>query len=100
MITFNVRDQEPNILPSKKDLFSFGDQLNPVTQSLDSTLSVDLLVGRLILDLPHIAYARIGEKLRIGNMKDYPFLNLNSVKATPCIESEAAETARKELYQS
>ncbi|GFS60628.1 hypothetical protein NPIL_116891 [Nephila pilipes] len=78
-----------NILPGKKDLYSFDNELNPVTQSLgmitvdlqieealannnyvliipDSSQQVDLLVGRPFLDLPHIAYARIGEELRIG----------------------------------
>ncbi|GFS95552.1 hypothetical protein NPIL_412891 [Nephila pilipes] len=70
------------------DLYSFGDQLNPVTQSLgmitvdlqieealannvyvfivpDSTQPVGLLVGRPFLDLPHIAYSRISEESRI-----------------------------------
>ncbi|GFT22396.1 uncharacterized protein NPIL_105441 [Nephila pilipes] len=91
-----------NILSCKKDLYSFSNQLNPVTQSLgmitvdlqieealannfhvfivpDSTHPVHLLVGCLFLHLPYIAYARIGGKLRIGYMKDYPFLNLNNI---------------------
>ncbi|GFU41751.1 hypothetical protein NPIL_631061 [Nephila pilipes] len=127
MITFSVRNQESstsntyrlNILSCKKNLYSSGNQLNPVTQSLglitvdlqieealanivyvfivpDSTQPVDLLVGGPFLDLPHVAYARIGEELRIGYVKDYQFLNLHIVKATPCIESKAAETARSE----
>ncbi|GFU32379.1 uncharacterized protein NPIL_83911 [Nephila pilipes] len=82
-----------NILSYKKYLFPPGDQLNPVTQSLgmitvdlqieealannayvfivpDSTQPIDLLIGRPFLDLPHIAYARIGEELRIGCVKE------------------------------
>ncbi|GFU09347.1 hypothetical protein NPIL_128291 [Nephila pilipes] len=105
------------------DLYSFGDQLNPVTQNLgmitvdlqieealannvyafivpDSTQPVDLLIGRPFLGLPHIDYARIGGELRIRYVKEYPFLNLNSVKATPCIESKTAETARNELIKA
>ncbi|GFT00261.1 hypothetical protein NPIL_645011 [Nephila pilipes] len=73
-----------NILPCKKDIYSFGSQLSPATQSLgvtivkfqieevleknihvlgvpDSTQTVELLVGRPFLDLAHIAYAKIGE---------------------------------------
>ncbi|GFS66551.1 CCHC-type domain-containing protein [Nephila pilipes] len=82
------RNLELNILPCKKDLYSFGNQFNPVTQSLgmitvdlqieealanniyvfivpDSTPLIDLLVGHPFLDLLRIAYARIDEKLRI-----------------------------------
>ncbi|GFT95030.1 hypothetical protein NPIL_613871 [Nephila pilipes] len=66
----------------------------------DSTQPGNLLAGHLFLDLPHIAYSRIGEELRIGYLKDKPFLNLSSVKATPYIESKAAETVRKNLSKS
>ncbi|GFU25807.1 CCHC-type domain-containing protein [Nephila pilipes] len=81
-----------NILSGNKNLFSFSDQLNPVTQSLgmiivdeieealannvyvfivpDSTQPIDLLVGRPFLDLPHIAYTRIGEEFRIGYVEE------------------------------
>ncbi|GFU03884.1 glycine receptor subunit alpha-3, partial [Nephila pilipes] len=60
----------------------------------NSTQPVDLLVGRPFLDLLPIAHIRIGDELRIGYVKDYLFLNLNSIKTTPCIESKGAETAR------
>ncbi|GFS99783.1 hypothetical protein NPIL_55041 [Nephila pilipes] len=66
---------------------------------LDLTQPVVLLVELPFLDLTHIAYARIGEQLRIGYVKDYPFLNLNSVKATLCIESKAGEIVRSELIK-
>ncbi|GFS73641.1 uncharacterized protein NPIL_397691 [Nephila pilipes] len=84
-----ARNLELNILPHKKDIYLFGNQLNPITQSLgmitvdlqieealannvyvfivpDTTPPVDFLVGRPFLDLPHIVQARIGEELRIG----------------------------------
>ncbi|GFU24058.1 hypothetical protein NPIL_585121 [Nephila pilipes] len=50
---------ELNILPYKTNLYLS-----------DSTQPVDLLVGRPFLDLPHIAYARIGAELRIGYVKE------------------------------
>ncbi|GFU48804.1 uncharacterized protein NPIL_280181 [Nephila pilipes] len=117
-----ARNLELKILPCKKDLYSFGNELNPIMQSLGvitidlqieevlannisvftvpgSTQPVDLLVGRLFLDSSRIDYARIGGELLIRYVKDYPFINLNSVKATPCIESKAAETIRSEFIK-
>ncbi|GFU25848.1 hypothetical protein NPIL_157921 [Nephila pilipes] len=65
----------------------------------DSTEPVDLLVERPFLDLAYIAYIKVVEELQFGYVKDYPFLNLISVKVTSRIESKAAETARSKLIK-
>jgi len=105
-----------NISSCEKDLFGFGSQNYP-TKSLgaaivdlkiddvtakdipvlivpDSAQPVDLLVGRTFLDLPYIAYARVGDNLHIGYAKDYPFIELDCVEENSCIKLKADETTK------
>ncbi|GBO16207.1 Retrovirus-related Pol polyprotein from transposon 17.6 [Araneus ventricosus] len=42
---------------------------------LDEAQPVDLIIGRTWLDLPHIAYTRIGDRVHIGYREDEPFRN-------------------------
>ncbi|GBM35076.1 hypothetical protein AVEN_203238-1 [Araneus ventricosus] len=41
----------------------------------DNAQSVDLIIGRTWLDLPHIAYTKIGERVHIGYQEDELFGN-------------------------
>ncbi|GBM35301.1 hypothetical protein AVEN_38166-1 [Araneus ventricosus] len=41
----------------------------------DDTQSVDLIIGRIWLDLPHIAYTNIGKRVHIGYREDELFRN-------------------------
>ncbi|GBM30432.1 hypothetical protein AVEN_109542-1 [Araneus ventricosus] len=41
----------------------------------DEAQPVDLIIGRTWLDLPHIAYTRIGKRIYIGYREDEPFRN-------------------------
>lgn len=106
-----------HISPCIKDLYSFGNQTNPVTQSLGASMvdleidgvvgkdvnilivsdvaqPVDLLVGRTFLDLPYIAYARVGENLHIGYAEDYPFINLECNEGNTKVKIKATETVQ------
>ncbi|GFU48183.1 hypothetical protein NPIL_85911 [Nephila pilipes] len=98
-----------NIISYKKDTYSFGSQLNPVTQSLDvmvinlqiedafrkifvlfvpDTIQPVDLFGEF-LDLPYFAYAKTGEILHIRYVEDFPFINLGCIEVTPCVELKA-----------
>ncbi|GFS62922.1 CCHC-type domain-containing protein [Nephila pilipes] len=111
------------ISPCKTNIFSFGNQLNPVSQSLgatvidfqiedvvgkdiyvlivpDSTQPVDLIVGRPFLDLSYIAYARVGEKLHIGYAKDYPFINSDYIDVANNNQPELYSVSSNELDEA
>ncbi|GBM36113.1 hypothetical protein AVEN_179109-1 [Araneus ventricosus] len=62
----------------------------------DYAQSVDLIIGRTWLDLPHIAYTKIGERVHIGYREDELFRNFPiDEKVTPiCLER--LETAQSE----
>ncbi|GBM67327.1 hypothetical protein AVEN_72459-1 [Araneus ventricosus] len=62
----------------------------------DDAQSVDLIIGRTWLDLPHIAYTKIGESVHIGYREDELFRNFPiDEKANPvCLER--LETAQSE----
>ncbi|GBM19465.1 hypothetical protein AVEN_259368-1 [Araneus ventricosus] len=62
----------------------------------DDAQSVDLIIGRTWLDLPHIAYTKIGKRVHIGYREDELFRNFPiDEKVNPvCLES--LETAQSE----
>ncbi|GBL73403.1 hypothetical protein AVEN_159415-1 [Araneus ventricosus] len=62
----------------------------------DDAQSVDLIIGRTWLDLPHIAYTKIGERVHIGYREDELFRNFPiDVKVNPiCLKR--LETAQLE----
>ncbi|GBM57289.1 hypothetical protein AVEN_115614-1 [Araneus ventricosus] len=41
----------------------------------DDAQSIDLIIGRAWLDLPHIAYTKIGERVHVGYQEDELFRN-------------------------
>ena len=58
----------------------------------DSAQPVNLLVDWIFLDLPYIAYARVGENFHIGYAKDYPFIELECFADNPVVKLKEAET--------
>ncbi|KAG0421196.1 hypothetical protein HPB47_002904, partial [Ixodes persulcatus] len=58
---------------SSKGLYGFGSTDEYARHSVQP---VDILVGRTWTEQPHIAYLRIGNKLRIGYRDDLPFCNI------------------------
>ncbi|GBN32768.1 hypothetical protein AVEN_58865-1 [Araneus ventricosus] len=84
--------------PTVNEIYGFGNQKLPALTSMgriaadievdnvkgegisvyvvpDEAQPVDLIIGRTWLDLPHIAYTRIGNRVHIGYREDEPFRN-------------------------
>ncbi|GBM67080.1 Retrovirus-related Pol polyprotein from transposon 412, partial [Araneus ventricosus] len=84
--------------PTVNEIYGFGNQKIPALTSMgritadievdnvkgegisvyvvpDEAQPVDLIIGRTWLDLPHIAYTRIGDRVHIGYREDEPFRN-------------------------
>ncbi|GBM04238.1 hypothetical protein AVEN_41048-1 [Araneus ventricosus] len=58
--------------------------------------SVDLIIGRTWLDLPHIAYTKIGERVHIGYREDELFRNFQIDEKVNPVCLERLETAQSE----
>ncbi|GBM43838.1 hypothetical protein AVEN_166234-1 [Araneus ventricosus] len=62
----------------------------------DDAQSVDLIIGRTWLDLPHIAYTKIGERVHIGYWEDELFRNFPIDEKVNPVCLERLETAQLE----
>ncbi|GBM75340.1 hypothetical protein AVEN_1739-1 [Araneus ventricosus] len=62
----------------------------------DDAQSVDLIIGRTWLDLPHIAYAKIGKRLLIGYQEDELFRNFPIDEKVNRVCLKPLETVRLE----
>ncbi|GBO12093.1 hypothetical protein AVEN_147025-1 [Araneus ventricosus] len=62
----------------------------------DDAQSVDLIIGRTWLDLPHIAYTKIGERVHIGYREDELFRNIPIDEKVNPVCLERLETAQSE----
>ncbi|GBM87938.1 hypothetical protein AVEN_81780-1 [Araneus ventricosus] len=62
----------------------------------DDAQSVDLIIGRTWLDLPHIAYTKIGEKVHIRYREDELFRNFPIDEKVNPVCLERLETAQSE----
>ncbi|GBM02216.1 hypothetical protein AVEN_162299-1 [Araneus ventricosus] len=62
----------------------------------DDAQSVDLIIGRTWLDLPHIAYTKIGERVHIGYREDELFRNFTIDEKVNPVCLERLETAQSE----
>ncbi|GBM91459.1 hypothetical protein AVEN_52160-1 [Araneus ventricosus] len=62
----------------------------------DDAQSVDLIIGRTWLDLPHIAYTKIGERVHIGYWEDELFRNFPIDEKVNPVSLERLETAQSE----
>ncbi|GBM23685.1 hypothetical protein AVEN_117424-1 [Araneus ventricosus] len=62
----------------------------------DDAQSVDLIIGRTWLDLPHIAYTKIGERVHIGYREDELFRNFPIDEKVNTVCLERLETAQSE----
>ncbi|GBN17293.1 hypothetical protein AVEN_227671-1 [Araneus ventricosus] len=62
----------------------------------DDAQSVDLIIGRTWLDLPHIAYTKIGERVHIGYWEDELFRNFPIDEKVNPVCLERLETAQSE----
>ncbi|GBO44171.1 Retrovirus-related Pol polyprotein from transposon 412 [Araneus ventricosus] len=62
----------------------------------DEAQPVDLIIGRTWLDLPHIAYTRIGDRVHIGYCEDEPFRNFPIDENISRICLKALETTKLE----
>ncbi|GBM30166.1 hypothetical protein AVEN_134210-1 [Araneus ventricosus] len=106
--------------PAVNKLYGFGNQRMPALTSIgrieadnvegesisiyvvpDDAQSVDLIIGRTWLDLPHIAYAKIGKRLLIGCQEDEPFRNFPIEEKVNRVCLKRLETAQleKENFQ-
>ncbi|GBM14552.1 hypothetical protein AVEN_152719-1 [Araneus ventricosus] len=67
----------------------------------DVSQSVDLIIGRTWLDLPHIAYTKIGERVHIGYREDEMFRNIPiDEKVNPvCLERLGTAQSESESLQ-
>ncbi|GBM07784.1 hypothetical protein AVEN_33080-1 [Araneus ventricosus] len=84
--------------PTVNEIYGFGNQKMPALTSMgritadievdnvkgegisvyfvpDEVQPLDIIIGRTWLDLPHIAYTRIGNRVHIGYREDEPFRN-------------------------
>ncbi|GBM45352.1 hypothetical protein AVEN_172971-1 [Araneus ventricosus] len=105
--------------PAVNKLYGFGNQRMPAVTSIgrikadvevdnvkgegismyvvpDDAQSVDLIIGRTCLDLPHIAYTKIGKRLLIGYQEDEPFRNLPIDEKVNRVCLKPLETAQLE----
>ncbi|GBM25383.1 hypothetical protein AVEN_12318-1 [Araneus ventricosus] len=62
----------------------------------DDAQSVHLIIGRTWLDLPHIAYTKIGERVHIGYREDELFRNIPIDEKVNLVCLERLETAQSE----
>ncbi|GBO36603.1 hypothetical protein AVEN_154010-1 [Araneus ventricosus] len=62
----------------------------------DDARSVVLIIGRTWLDLPHIAYTKIGERVHIGYREDEQFRNFPIDEKVNPVCLERLETAQSE----
>ncbi|GBM41910.1 hypothetical protein AVEN_41997-1 [Araneus ventricosus] len=62
----------------------------------DDAQPVDLIIGRTWLDLPHIAYRKIGKRLHIGYREDELFRNLPIDEKVNQVYIKPFETAQLE----
>ncbi|GBM71464.1 hypothetical protein AVEN_273932-1 [Araneus ventricosus] len=62
----------------------------------DDVASVDLIIGRTWLDLPHIAYTKIGERFHIGYRKDELFRNFPIDEKVNPVYLKRLETVQSE----
>ncbi|GBN13866.1 hypothetical protein AVEN_270088-1 [Araneus ventricosus] len=62
----------------------------------DNAQSVDFIIGRTWLDLPHIAYTKIGERVHIAYREDELFRNFTIDKEVNPVCLERLETAQSE----
>ncbi|GBM56769.1 hypothetical protein AVEN_271216-1 [Araneus ventricosus] len=62
----------------------------------DDAQSVDLIIGRTWLDLPHIAYTKIGERVHIGYREDELFRNFPIDEKVNSVCLERLEKAQSE----
>ncbi|GBN89944.1 hypothetical protein AVEN_28786-1 [Araneus ventricosus] len=63
---------------------------------LDDAQSVDLTIGLTWLDIPHIAYTKIGKRFRIGYREDEPFRNFPIGEKVNRVCPKPLETAQLE----
>ncbi|GBM17972.1 hypothetical protein AVEN_71657-1 [Araneus ventricosus] len=100
-------------------IYSFGNQKMPALMSIgrikadievdnvkaenisiyivpDDAQSVDLIIGRTWLDLPHIAYTKIGERVHIGYREDELFRNFPIDEKVNPVCLKRLETAQSE----
>ncbi|GBO08090.1 hypothetical protein AVEN_191824-1 [Araneus ventricosus] len=62
----------------------------------DDAQSVDLIIGRKWLDLPHIAYTKIGKRVHIGYREDELFRNFSIDEKVNPVCLKRLETAQSE----
>ncbi|GBM60888.1 hypothetical protein AVEN_49648-1 [Araneus ventricosus] len=62
----------------------------------DDAQSVDLIIGRTWIDLPHIAYTKLGERVHIGYREDELFRNFPIDEKVNPVCLERLETAQSE----
>ncbi|GBM31153.1 hypothetical protein AVEN_109995-1 [Araneus ventricosus] len=62
----------------------------------DDAQSVDLIIGRAWLDIPHIAYTKIGERVHIGYREDELFRNFPIDEKVNPVCLKRLETAQSE----
>ncbi|GBM10720.1 hypothetical protein AVEN_112-1 [Araneus ventricosus] len=62
----------------------------------DDAQSVDLIIGRTWLDLPHIAYTKTGNRVHIGYHKDELFRNFSIDEKVNSVCLKRLETAQSE----
>ncbi|GBL75952.1 hypothetical protein AVEN_234277-1 [Araneus ventricosus] len=62
----------------------------------DDAASVDLIIGRTWLDLPHIAYTKIGKRVQIGYREDELFRNFPIGEKVNPVCLKRLETAQLE----
>ncbi|GBN31207.1 hypothetical protein AVEN_130145-1 [Araneus ventricosus] len=67
----------------------------------DDAQSIDLIIGRTWLDLPHIAYTKIGKRVQIGYLEDELFRNFPiDEKVNPvCLKSLETAQSKSESLQ-
>ncbi|GBO10374.1 hypothetical protein AVEN_185538-1 [Araneus ventricosus] len=72
------------------------ERLAKQAEILENTWSVDLIIGRTWLDLPHIAYTKIGERVHIGYREDELFRNFPIDEKVNPVCLKRLETAQLE----
>ncbi|GBM80297.1 hypothetical protein AVEN_70369-1 [Araneus ventricosus] len=105
--------------PTVNEIYGFGNQKMPALTSIgrikadievdnvkaenisiyvvpDDAQSVDLIIGRTWLDLPHIAYTKIGKRVHIGYREDELFRNFPIDEKVNPVCLERLETAQSE----
>ncbi|GBM21662.1 hypothetical protein AVEN_47982-1 [Araneus ventricosus] len=111
--------------PTVKEIYGFGNQKMPALISMgritadievdnvkgegisvyvvpDEAQPVDLIIGRTWLDLPHIAYTRIRNRVHIGYREDEPFRNfpIDENISRICLKALEATKLQKNTVRS